>query len=279
MEKRPANADFERFQAGAAKYAAYLNTPAGRLRLDLAFANLQDFLPRAGQSLLALDLGGGTGAIAVRLAQLGLHVAVLDVSVPMLDFAERAAREAGVAGRIALKHGDAAQFANLFPAESFDVILCHNILEYVDDPSAVLRHAARALRAPSSIISVLVRNQAGEVLKAAVQDGDLAASEHNLTAEWAHESLYGGRVRLFTAQSLHAMLLESSLAITAELGVRVMSDYLPPKVSRNEEYERIFELERKLGRRAEFAAVARYTQCLAHRAGPVKVSPVMKDGA
>ena len=44
--------------------------------------------------------------------------------------------------------------------------------------------AARALRDPSRIISVLVRNQAGEVLKAAVQGGDLAATEHNHAAEW-----------------------------------------------------------------------------------------------
>src|SRR4029077_9423373 len=166
--------------------------------------------------------------------------------------------------RIALKHGDAAQLANLFHDESFDVILCHNILEYVDDPCVVLRGAARALRGPSSMISVLVRNQAGEVLKAAIQDGDLAATEHNLTADWGHESLYGGRARLFTAESLQAMLLESTLAVTAERGVRVISDYLPSGVPR--EYERIFELEHKLGRRPEFVAVARYTQCLAHRA-------------
>ena len=263
------NDDFERFQTGAAKYAAYLDTPEGRLRLDLAFANLQDFLPQATRSLHALDLGGGTGAIALRLARLSLHVTFLDASEAMLEFAERAAREAGVTERIALKHGDATRFANLFPAESFDVILCHNILEYVDDPCAVLRSTARALRDSSSIISVLVRNQAGEVLKAAIQDGDLAATEHNLTAEWGHESLYGGRVRLFTPESLHAMLLDSSLTVTAKRGLRVVSDYLPPRVSRSAEYDRIFELERKLGRRPEFAAVARYTHCLAHRAGAV----------
>jgi S-adenosylmethionine-dependent methyltransferase len=274
MKEMTANVDFERIRTGVAKYAAYLETPEGQLRLDLAFNNLQDFLPQATRSLLALDLGCGTGAIAVRLARLGLHVTLLDASVPMLDFAERAAREAGVTERIALKHGDATQFANLFHAESFDVILCHNILEYVDDPCAVLRSAARALRDPSSIISLLVRNQAGEVLKAAIQEGDLAATEHNLTADWGHESLYGARVRLFTAESLHAMLLESSLAVTAQRGVRVLSDYLPPGVSRKDEYERILDLERKLGSRPEFAAVARYTHCLAHRAGPV-----VKDGA
>jgi S-adenosylmethionine-dependent methyltransferase len=272
MKDITANADFERFRTGAAKYAAYLETPEGRLRLDLAFANLQDFRPQTTRSLHALDLGCGTGATAVRLAQLGLHVTLLDASLPMLDLAKRAAREAGVAERIALKHGDATQLADLFDARSFDVILCHNTLEYVDDPSAMLRSAARALRDPSSIISVLVRNRAGEVLKAAIKDGDLAAAEHDLTAEWGDESLYGGRVRLFTAESLKAMLAAASLSVTAERGVRVISDYLPPKVSRNDEYERIFELERELGRRPEFAAIARYTHVLAHRAGPV-----MKD--
>jgi S-adenosylmethionine-dependent methyltransferase len=274
MKEMTANDGCERFRTGAAKYAAYLETPEGRLRLDLTFANLQDFLPQATRSLVALDLGCGTGAIAVRLARLGFHVTLLDASEPMLDFAKRTAREAGVTERVALKHGDATQLANLFNAESFDVILCHNILEYVEDPPAVLRSAARTLRGPSSIISILVRNQAGEVLKAAIQDGDFAATEHNLTAEWGHESLYGGEVRVFTAESLQAMLSESSLAVTAERGVRVVSDYLPPRVSRNDEYERILELERKLGRRPEFAAVARYTHCLAHRAGPV-----MKEGA
>jgi S-adenosylmethionine-dependent methyltransferase len=265
-----AKPDCDHFQSGADKYAAYLETPEGRLRRGLAFANLQDFLvlPQSRRSLRGLDLGCGTGATAVRLARLGIHMTLLDSSSAMLDIAKRAAREAGVDG-IALNHGDAAQVANLFPAGSFDVVLCHNILEYVDDPVAVLRGAARAMRDSSAILSVIVRNQAGEVLKAAIQAGDLAAAEQNLTAQWGHESLYAGKVRLFTAESLQAMLMEASLTVTAKRGLRVVSDYLPPRVSRSAEYDRIFELELKLGRRPEFAAVARYTQCLARCAGPV----------
>ena len=73
MEKLLASIERERFESGAAKYAAYLQTPEGRLRLDLAFANLQEFLPPATSGLRALDIGGGTGAIAVHLAQLGIH--------------------------------------------------------------------------------------------------------------------------------------------------------------------------------------------------------------
>ena len=272
--KMTANVDKERFQSGSDKYATYLETPEGRLRLDLAFANLREFLPLPlAPSLRALDLGCGTGTTGVRLAGLGIHVTLLDSSPAMLDIAQRAAREAGVTDKIALKQGDATQLGNLLSAGSFDVILCHNLLEYVDDPGAVLCDAARAMRNPSAILSVLVRNQAGEVLKAAIQAGDLAAAEHNLTAEWGHESLYGGSVRLFDADSIHAMLKAAQLAATAERGIRVVSDYLPPQVSRSADYERIFELERKLGRRREFAAVARYTHYLARR-GPALVGDV-----
>jgi len=261
-----ATIDSECFQSGVNKYAAYLETPEGRLRSDPAFANLQDFLPvRQGKGpLLALDLGAGTGATDVRLARLGIHVTRLDSSPAMLELAKRTGQEAGVTEKIVLKQGGAVQLTNLFPARSFDVILCHNILEYVEAPGTVLRGVAGALRDSSALLSVVVRNQAGEVLKSAIQAGDLDTAGNNLTAEWAQESLYGGRARLFRPDRFQAMLKAASLAITAERGVRVIADYLPPTVSRSAEYKRILELERKLGSRPEFVAVACYTQYIAH---------------
>src|SRR5438874_11159912 len=132
MKEMTADDDFERFRTGPAKYAGYLETPEGRLRLDLAFANLNDVLPQATRSLHALDLGCGTGAVAVRLARLGLLVTLLGTSLPMLDFAKRAARDTGVTERIALTHADVAELANLFRGESFDVMSCLNIMECVD---------------------------------------------------------------------------------------------------------------------------------------------------
>jgi hypothetical protein len=112
-----------------------------------------------------------------------------------------------------------------------------------------------------------VRNRAGEVFKTALLAGDLAATEHSLTAEWGQDSLYKGKVRIFTPQGLKEMLKTASLAVTAERGVRVIADYLPPQISRVHEYDRICQLERKLGSWPDFASVARYTHCIAHRAG------------
>jgi S-adenosylmethionine-dependent methyltransferase len=260
-----ANSDFERFLAGAHTYAAYLDTPEGRLRSDLAFANVEALLPTVPRSLRALDIGSGTGAMAVRLARLGVHVTLLDSSPVMLDIASRAAREARVGDRLVLREGDASRVADLFSGEFFDVILCHNLLEFVDDPAAVLRGVSQVMT-DSAVLSLLVRTQAGEVLKAAIQAGDLAAVERNLTAEWGCEPLFGGRVRLFAPGSLEAMLKGTSLVVRTARGIRVLSDYLPPTLSRCREYQKIVELERALGSRPEFAAVARYVQYLVGRA-------------
>lgn len=260
------------FQSDAEKYAAYLQTPEGRLRLDLAFANVQEYFPTRQESnyMCALDLGCGNGAAAVMLARLGFHVTLLDSSQAMLDIAQRAALEAGVGGQITPKYGDVSRLRNLFNLGSFDVILCHNILEYVDDPGSVLSDAARLLRNSSAILSVLVRSQAGEVLKAAIQTGDLAAADDALTSDWGQESLYGGKVRLFALDKMRKLMKAALLKVIAERGVRIIADYLPPKVSRSEEYERILELEGKLGRRAEFVASARYIQFLVR---PLKDGP------
>lgn len=260
--------DDNRFEYDASRYAAYLATPEGRLRTDLALANLQEFLPATAgiDSPRALDLGCGTGAAAVRLARLGVHVTLLDSSAAMLELAEQTITEARVGDKVTVKHNDAAQFTNSFQSKSFDIILCHNLLEYVDDPIAVLSGAVHLMRDSSAILSVLVRNQAGEVLKAALQSGDLAAAEQNLNADCGQESLYGGKVRFFTPEALQTILNEASFTIKARRGVRVIADYLPAGISRSAEYERIFALERRLGKRREFFGIARYMQCLASRA-------------
>ncbi len=250
------------FQEEADKYAAYLETAEGRLRLDLTVAGVEEFLPPlpSPRPLRALDLGGGTGAAAVSLARRGVEVILLDSSLAMLKLAERAALKAGVADKVTLRHGDAARASKLFAEELFDIALCHNVLEYVDCPGAVIRDSARLLRRdPPGLFSILVRNRAGEVLRSAIRTGDLEAAEQGLTADWGCESLYAGRVRVFTPDGLLAMSNEAGLELIAQRGVRVVADYLPPQVDREGEYERIFELECKLGRCPEFAAVARYT--------------------
>jgi 2-polyprenyl-3-methyl-5-hydroxy-6-metoxy-1,4-benzoquinol methylase len=255
-----------RFESDAKRYAEYLKTPEGRLRIDLTLATVQEFLPPTSgvESLRALDIGGGTGAAALRLARLGINVTVFDSSVAMLELAEKTIAEAELSAKVKIQLGDIGQLSTNFEAASFDVILCHNVLEFVDDPAEVIRSAVRLMRNSSSILSVLVRNQAGEVLKAALLNGDLTEAERTLREGWGQESLYGGKVRLFTPEGLETILTDAQLTLKAQRGVRVFADYLPEQISRSAEYERILALERTLGKRKEFVSVARYIHSVAH---------------
>jgi S-adenosylmethionine-dependent methyltransferase len=182
--------------------------------------------------------------------------------------AESAAAQAGLSHRISMIPGDVAnlhagEYAKLEPS-SFAVIVCHNLLEYVDDVQAILRDIKRLINPVNGIVSILVRNRAGEVLKAGIKSGDLDQSKKNLTAETVIESLYGGEARLFDPSALCDSLSQESLDTVAERGVRVMSDYLPVRLFQDDAgYARVLAFEQRLGEKPEFAAIARYTQLLA----------------
>ena len=78
-----------RFDADPSAYAEYLRTPLGRLRSELAWRNLERELPRPRAiPPCALDLGAGTGELALRLAEAGWSVTLVDGSHRMLDQAD-----------------------------------------------------------------------------------------------------------------------------------------------------------------------------------------------
>ncbi|MGH9942719.1 MAG: class I SAM-dependent methyltransferase, partial [Pyrinomonadaceae bacterium] len=173
----------DRFETDADAYAAYLKTVEGRLRLDLAWENLRVFVSggveiegartTGGPIPRALDLGGGTGALSVRLAGLGHEVALVDPSAAMLAIAGEAARqEAGAFDRLSFHQTDAAGAARHFAPRSFALAACHNVLEYVPDVPAVMR-ALGSLLGEGGLVSLLVRQRAGEVMRAALKAHDL----------------------------------------------------------------------------------------------------------
>jgi S-adenosylmethionine-dependent methyltransferase len=255
--------DTLRFQ-DARKYAAYLKTPAGRLRSELAWENVRRFLPRDASKHRALDVGGGTGFASVHLARLGHEVVLLDSSEQMLRIARQHAEACSVTSRISFCHAEAGQLRELFAAESFDVVVCHNLLEYSQNPSTTVRDIAHVLR-KDGVLSVVVRNRAGEVLKEAVKSGDWKLATANLTAETVVDTLYGNRMRVFAPSDLHEMLVRAGLEVVAEHGVRVFFDYLGLENPTDATYSQVFELESTLGARPEFFAIARYIQAIARR--------------
>ena len=110
-----------------------------------------------------VDVGGGTGGLAVPFAVLGHNVTVVDPSPDALAAAQRRAADAGA--RLTSVQGEAASLDSLVgPA---DLVICHNVLEYVDEPAAAMSAIARVLR-PSATVSVLASNAVAAVLHRAL---------------------------------------------------------------------------------------------------------------
>src|SRR4051794_36893864 len=136
-----------------------------RTRSSLRAAVVWDYLRTAlqrlsvdGAPVQVLDAGGGSGGFAVPLAQLGHVVTVVDPSPDSLAALERRTAETGTSDRVRGLQGDAAGLVGLVPTASFDLVLCHSVLEVVDDPPEAVQAIAAALR-PGGIASVLAANR------------------------------------------------------------------------------------------------------------------------
>ena len=189
----------ERFDANPSAYAEYLRTPLGRLRSELSWRNLEPHLPCPGTPPpAALDLGAGTGEMALRLAAAGWSVTLVDGSRRMLGRAAELADARGLGARIACRalDLDAGGLADALGTSLYDLIVCHDVLEYVASPEALLR-VARATLAPAGLVSLVVRNRPGEVMKRLLRGADPEVALRLLTTHRVQEDLYGLDLRLF----------------------------------------------------------------------------------
>ncbi len=254
------------FDAKAAAWDAYTATPAGRLREELNWRYLVRHLPPADEAPHVLDAGGGSGGFAVRLARRGHHVTLFDIAAEMLRLAAEKAAAAGVAERIALRQGRAEELTAHFAPASFDVVVCHTLLEYVADPAAVLQNLSRLLR-PGGLFSLAFVNRHADVLRLALAKGDLTAARDALDATASTADLFGVPRRTFEATAVREMLAAAGIEPIAEYGVRIFADYLPTSAWQEDPaaFEALLELEEAASARFPYNRIGRYGQIIGRK--------------
>ena len=197
-------------------------------RTAVVWAALRAELER-GTSLTVLDVGGGTGGFAVPLAEAGHRVTVVDASPDALAALTRRAADAGVADRITAVQGDGDRLAELAAPASADLILCHSLLEVVDDPADVVAALVSTLR-PGGAASVLVANRAAAVLSRAMS-GHLDVAAAALADPDGRAGPADKLRRRFDVAGAVALLSAGGLTVEAIHGVRVLADLLPGTVA------------------------------------------------
>ena len=170
------------------------------------------------QVLDIVDVGGGTGGLAVPFAALGHNVTVVDPSPDALAAAQRRAAEAGA--RLASVQGEAASLDSVVGPKAADLVICHNVLEYVDSPGDAMTAIAAVLR-PSATVSVLAANTVAAVLHRALA-GRFTEARQLLEGHMPAEP-----PRRFTLPSLTALIEGAGLRAGEAHGLRIFSGLVP----------------------------------------------------
>jgi len=252
------------FDRGAPAWAEYLSTPLGRLRCELSMHYLSQNLGGSGHGLRALDAGGGTGSYAVNLAERGFHVCLLDFSREMLALAREriVSHNPDLLELIYFRQGDVAEIDGLFPADYFDLILCHTLLEYVAEPLTVARALATALRG-GGLICFMLTNPQADALRISLIRQDPEEAVRALEGSMSSADLFGLSRQIVPAGEVVRTLAPLGIVAVADYGVRVVADYLPPaKLANSQFYGKLLELEKAMGGLAPYKPIARYHQLL-----------------
>ena len=189
----------------AANIQAYLENlqqPWGQIYYDILFAQLKDIKGKR-----VLDFGSGFGLVANYLAKENQVLAV----EPNQEMVALRTQDHSYQQLV----GSLDQIASLEDA-SFDVILCHNVLEYVEDRKAVLKEFTRLLK-PGGMLSIVKHNEVGRVLQTVVFENDTQKALDLL----AGQDLETHSMGLAQAYDLDAAVEDLALEVKDYQGIRV----------------------------------------------------------
>ena len=260
------------FAAGAEAWAEYNQHPLGRIRREVSWHNLAAHLPdivAPERPPCVLDVGGGSGDLAIRLVRHGYRVWLLDYAAPMLEQAERAARDlpAEDRARLSLCLIAADDALGSFPRESFEVIACHTLVEYLPDPRATLQGLV-SLLCDGGLLSVSFVNRHATVLRRVWSQLDPAGALASLESGAFCATLFDVPGTAYTADEVSGWLDELGLTVTATCGVRVFADYVPrDRLDEPGFFQDLLRLELAVAAQPPYNQLARYAQILARKGG------------
>jgi S-adenosylmethionine-dependent methyltransferase len=191
--------------------------------------------------------------------------------MPLLNAAADAARLAGVSDRVHAVHADIDDLATLevdgeAAADSFDVVLCHNVVHYRAELAVTIAAAVRLVR-PGGVMSVMAPNPAMDVLAAVVRHTDPGAALAVLDAPTVHSVTFGHPMRRVEAATAEAALVASGCTVEHRFGIRCVIDLIADDDLKHDSdfYQRLLQLELALCEREPYWRTARFWQLTGRR--------------
>ena len=192
-----------------------------------------------------LDFGSGEGITANHFAEKN-DVTAIEPSKEMLSNAWKDYEYTQIVGDV--------NALSAFKNETFDMIICHNVLEYIDDKAAVVKALARVLK-KDGIISIVKHNRAGRVMQMAVLLDDFEKANEILDGKDSTASKFG-TIRYYEDNDITKW--EPQITVSDILGIRTFWDLQQNQQKHGDEawQEKMLQLELRVSQMQEYKNIA-----------------------
>ena len=192
-----------------------------------------------------LDFGSGEGITANHFAEKN-DVTAIEPSKEMLSNAWKDYEYTQIVGDV--------NALSAFKNETFDMIICHNVLEYIDDKAAVIKALARVLK-KDGIISIVKHNRAGRVMQMAVLLDDFEKANEILDGKDSTASKFG-TIRYYEDNDITKW--EPQITVSDIWGIRTFWDLRQNQQKHGDEawQEKMLQLELRVSQMREYKNIA-----------------------
>ena len=192
-----------------------------------------------------LDFGSGEGITANHFAEKN-DVTAIEPSKEMLSNAWKDYEYTQIVGDV--------NALSAFKNETFDMIICHNVLEYIDDKAAVIKALVRVLK-KDGIISIVKHNRAGRVMQMAVLLDDFEKANEILDGKDSTASKFG-TIRYYEDNDITKW--EPQITVSDILGIRTFWDLQQNQQKHGDEawQEKMLQLELRVSQMQEYKNIA-----------------------
>lgn len=229
----------------------------GQIRLAVLNRDLSDIFPQvlrppASTPLKVLDAGSGHAPFSLDLASLGHQVTLCDISSKMLEKATVDTADKNLESSVKILH-TAIQDLPQDADGSYDIVLCHAVLEWVHQPKDVIAHLLRQLK-KGGILSLTFYNLNGMIYK------NLLRANYQKILKEDYAGWTGSLTPTYPLlpSDVKSWLTDFGVDILCHSGMRVFHDYILDPELREQAPETVIKIELMLSRKTPYRDLGRY---------------------
>jgi S-adenosylmethionine-dependent methyltransferase len=184
----------------------------------------------------------------------------------MLSDAVRRIQQANLQDRVTVRQANVLEAGHLFPEGHFDAVLCHNVLQYIEDVPALLHGFVSLLKA-GGLLSLISINRYSQSYHAAFLRGDLAEALAQVDGRQQRALIFDTVMTNYSVEEMSHLLNGAGLQIEQDYGLRCLYDYWGDNERKHDPViaEQLEQLEFALMERYPYKLLARYYHIIARK--------------